>query len=52
MRVATIKTKSHQWSTDINGTDAEIKSYFLGQYFNVGVYPQEKMEQVISVEVK
>lgn len=53
MRVATITTESgHTWSTDINGTDEEIKKYFLGQRFNVGAFPVEKMEKVVDVKVR
>lgn len=53
MRFATITTESgYTWSTSINGTDEEINKYFMGQYFDVGVFPVEKMEKVVSVVVK
>lgn len=52
MRTATITTTSgHTWTTDINGTDYEICRYFLNQWFDVGVYPVEKIEKVIRVDI-
>lgn len=44
-------TSGITWSTSINGTKEEIEYYFLGVYFNVGIYPVEKMEKVIKVEI-
>jgi hypothetical protein len=56
MKTATLTTTSgHTWKTSINGTRAEIREYFLGKFFNIGVYDDtradegEKMEQVVSV---
>lgn len=52
MRTAKITTESgHSWTTDINGTDQSICEYFLGNQFDVGIYPAEKMEAVVSVEI-
>jgi hypothetical protein len=52
MRYVKITTESgHSWTTDINGTDQSICEYFLGNQFDVGVYPAEKLEKVVSVEV-
>jgi len=52
MKSAKVTTKSgHSWTTSINGTYQSIVKYFMGKRFDVGVYPQEKMEQVVSVEV-
>jgi hypothetical protein len=39
----------YSWETTINGTEEDIKKYFLGVYFNIGVYPHEKLERVVSV---
>ena len=45
MRTATITTTSgHTWTTDINGTDAEICLHFLGMPFDVGSGEDEKIE--------
>ena len=52
MKYATLTTDSgYTWSTDINGTIESIYSYFLGKYFDVGVYPEEKMEIVSKVSI-
>ena len=52
MKTATITTESgYTWKTSINGTDKEIFKYFLGERFNVGEYPVEKMEKVTAVKV-
>lgn len=44
----------HNYYTTVNGsnTDEEIKEYFVGTYFNVGVYPVEDMQKCIKVEIK
>ena len=40
-------------STSINGaySDNEIRAYFLGKVFNVGVYPRETMAKCVKVEI-
>lgn len=44
-----IDTKTNHWYTNVN-TDLEgTKKYFLGKFFNIGIYPAEKMEKVNSV---
>ena len=40
------------WSTPINGTEETIKKYFMNKYFNVGVFPEEKMEKVVNVNIE
>ena len=40
----------YDWSTHINGTIKYAKKYFMGNMFDVGVYPVEKMEKVVKVE--
>ncbi len=42
--------KGTSWETAVNGTEKTIKDYFLNNFFNVGVYPVEKMEMVCKVE--
>ena len=44
-----IETKSLKWSTSFNGTLQAAVNYFMDNYFNVGSYPIERMEKVISV---
>lgn len=52
MKSVKLTTKSgYTWETDSNGTNKSIRDYFLGCRFNVGVYPVEKMERVIKIEV-
>ena len=52
MKTAVITTESgYTWKTSINGTDEGIKKYFLGNRFDVGAYPTEKMEKVRAVKV-
>lgn len=39
--------------TEINGTEAEIRQYYLGQWFNFGdtdSHPADDMQKVVSVE--
>ena len=52
MKTATITTESgYTWKTSINGSDEEIFKYFLGERFDAGEYPVEKMEKVTAVKV-
>lgn len=48
--VRVITTSGTHWETSINGTEEEINNYFLGTYFNVGMYPMEQLEKVVKVE--
>lgn len=48
-----ITTESgHNWSTSMapDVTLEQAKKYFIGKQFDIGVYPNEKMEKVIKVE--
>ena len=47
-----LTTASSSWNTCINPnmSDEEIEKYFYNKFFDVGLYPIEKMEQVIKVE--
>ena len=40
----------YDWETNINGTIEKARAYFMGNAFNVGFYPVEKMEKVVKVE--
>ena len=42
----------YNYETSVAGhiTEAEARKYFVGQMFNVGVYPNEKMEKVMDIE--
>lgn len=48
------KNRKHNYYTNVNGsiTDEEIKKYFVGADFNVGVYPEENIQKCIKVEIK
>jgi len=53
MKYATVTTTSgHTWGTDINGSDESITEYFLGKFFDIGVYPEERLEKVVKVEIE
>lgn len=41
----------YTWTTSVNGTDAEICRYFLGQTFDCGTYDKEDMQQVIECQI-
>ena len=57
MKTAHVKFKDEQYnySTSINGTDEEIKDYFVGKWFNLANYKEpmnDNMQQCINVEVE
>jgi len=35
--------------TEINGTFQDAKKYYLGKYFNIGIYPIEQMSKAVEV---
>jgi hypothetical protein len=39
-----------QIETNINGADAEIRAYYIGQWFDVGYGETEIMARAVSVE--
>jgi hypothetical protein len=43
----------YNYITDVNGerTDEEIERYFVGKYFNMGVYPNENMQQCTNIKI-
>ena len=45
-------TSGHTWTTSVSNetTEATANDYFLNQWFDVGLYPVEKMEMVVKVE--
>ena len=52
MRTTIITTEDGtQWATSINGTNSEIRKYFMSNYFDVGVYPKEKMSKVVNLVI-
>jgi hypothetical protein len=38
------------FTTNINGTDEEIKAYYLGKWFNLGNV-EDNMQQCVNVEI-
>ena len=46
-------TTGYTWETSIssNASDKSIIKYFFGQFFDIGEYPKEKLEQVVKVEI-
>jgi hypothetical protein len=34
----------------MNTTEDEAKKYFVGQWFNVGAFPEEVMRKVVAIE--
>lgn len=58
MKIAKVTTESgHSWTTEINGTNEEIRAYFMGNLFPVGSFDETKpnegytLEKVASVEI-
>jgi hypothetical protein len=43
----------YNYTTSVNGerTEEEIKKYFVGKYFNMGVYPNENMQQCTNIKI-
>ena len=53
MRVATVHLEDGtSYQTQINGTDEDINQYFVGTCLNRGVFPNEKMVKVVSVDIE
>lgn len=40
------------WATSVNGSldNEEIAKYFMNNFFNVGIFPKEKLEKVVKIE--
>ncbi len=55
MKSASIKFKdskfNYETSISMQTTTASLKEYFEGQYFDMGVFPNEDMQQCISAEL-
>lgn len=54
MKTAKLTTATgYTWKTSVNGkaSDESIIKYFMGEFFDVGQYPKEKLEQVVKVEI-
>jgi len=45
-------TSGYSWTTSASSTttEATANDYFLNKWFDVGLYPAEKMEMVVKVE--
>lgn len=53
MKAATVYLNDGtNYTTSINGPDAEIKKYFLNQWLNVGEGENDKMRKCIDVKIK
>jgi hypothetical protein len=46
-------TTGYTWKTSISATASYESTieYFLGKYFDVGIYPIEKLEKVVKFEI-
>jgi hypothetical protein len=44
------KNPKFNYITNVNGTKESIKKYFVGTFFDVGIYPRELMREVINIE--
>lgn len=52
MKTAIIKFEDGDTiTTGFNGTDDEIRAYYLNNYFNLGDCGEDRMVKVISVEI-
>lgn len=47
------KDSTYNYVTNINGqvSESEARKYFVGKYFDLGVYPKEDMQQCINIEL-
>lgn len=45
-------TSGYTWKTSVSKqtTKEDAERYFLGQYFDVAAYPEERMEKVVRVD--
>ena len=43
-------TSGYSWTTSIRGPEEKVNKYFLNQRVDIGIYPEERMEEVIKVE--
>lgn len=37
-------------TTEINGTEEEIRDYYIGRTFNVGIGPDDNLQRAVAVE--
>lgn len=46
--------KKHNYYTTVNASnsDEDIKKYFVGSFFNVGIFPIEDLQKCIKIEIK
>lgn len=51
MKTIKVCTNNYSWVTSANGTQKELNVYFVGKLFDVGIYPIEKLELCIKVEI-
>jgi hypothetical protein len=52
MKVAVVKfSNGDSITTNINGTDEQIKAYYLNNYFDMGIFPEELMLKPVSCDV-
>lgn len=52
MKTAIVKFENGDTiTTNINGTDEEIRRYYMGHYFDMGIYPEELMVKALLVEI-
>lgn len=57
MRTAHVKfaDPKYNYCTSINGSDSEIRSYFVGNFFNFGdteAHPRDDMQKCIDVVIE
>ena len=47
------KNPKYNYTTDISNqaTEESCKSYFVGKYFNVGIYPKENLQKCIRIKL-
>ena len=49
--VKVITETGYSWESNINGTNEEIRQYYIGKYFDIGNYPYEQMDKVVDVKI-
>tara|TARA_R110000744_G_scaffold7342_2_gene25276 strand:- start:933 stop:1100 length:168 start_codon:yes stop_codon:yes gene_type:complete len=45
------KNPKFNYSTNANGTKEELEKYFVGTFFDVGIYPRELLRECIQIEI-
>lgn len=45
------KDSKYNYMTNINGSEEKVRDYFVDAWLNMGVFPNEDMQQCIDIEM-